>query len=170
MEYTQIGFTKKAHGVKGELKIAIDEIYEDIFLSADRVFIEVRGAKMPFFIENIRGGGELIVHFEDITNKDQVIHIQSKGVFLPAAELPASIEVEDDGLEYGFLEGFTIHDKNTGEVGKIEEVIDMPQQEMAIVTYKNKEILIPLNDHIIASISEAKKTVLMDLPDGLLDL
>jgi 16S rRNA processing protein RimM len=170
MEYIQIGFTKKTHGVKGELKIVIEEVFEDIFLEADRVFIEVRGNKMPYFIQNIRGEGDLIVLFEDITNKDQALVIQSKPVFMPAAELPASIEVPDDGLEYSFLEGFVLTDKNTGEVGTIEEVIDMPQQEMAVVVYKNREILIPLDEQIIVTISEAKKTILMDLPDGLLDL
>lgn len=170
MEYIQIGFTKKTHGVKGELKIIIEEVFEDIFLEADRVFIEVRGNKMPYFIQNIRGEGDLIVLFEDITDKDQALLIQSKPVFMPASELPASIEVPDDGLEYTFLEGFVLSDKNTGEVGTIEEVIDMPQQEMAVVVYKGREILIPLDEQVIVTISEAKKTILMDLPDGLLDL
>ena len=85
MEFTQIGFTKKTHGVAGEIKIAIEEVYEDLFLEADRVFLEIKGAKMPFFIENIRGGGELIVHFEDVKNKEEAWLLQSKGVFLPTA-------------------------------------------------------------------------------------
>jgi 16S rRNA processing protein RimM len=170
MEYIQIGFTKKTHGVSGELKIAIDEVFEDLFLSAERVFIEVKGNKMPFFIENIRGGGELIVHFEDITNKDQALLIQSKGVFLPSSEVPASLEIADDSLEYSHLEGFSIIDKEAGVVGTIEEVLDMPQQEMALIVFKNREILIPLNDALILKIDKKQKTVHVELPDGLLDL
>lgn len=170
MEYIQIGFTKKTHGVSGELKIAIDEVFEDLFLSAERVFIEVKGNKMPFFIENIRGGGELIVHFEDITNKDQALLIQSKGVFLPSSEVPASLEIADDSLEYSHLEGFSMIDKDAGIVGTIEEVLDMPQQEMALIVFKNREILIPLNDALILKIDKKQKTVHVELPDGLLDL
>jgi 16S rRNA processing protein RimM len=170
MEFTQIGFTKKTHGVKGELKIAIEEPFEDLFFEADRLFIEVKGSKMPFFIQQIRGEGELIIQFEDIDNKDKALLIQSKPVFMPTAEVPASIEAPDDGLEYGFLEGFAMSDKTIGEVGAIEEVIEMPQQEMAVVTYKGREVLVPLNDNLIVTISEAKKTILVDLPEGLLDL
>ena len=170
MEYIQIGFTKKTHGVSGELKIAIDEVFEDLFLSAERVFIEVKGNKMPFFIENIRGGGELIVHFEDVTNKDQALLIQSKGVFLPSSEVPASLEIEDDSLEYSHLEGFSMIDKEAGVVGTIEEVLDMPQQEMALIVFKHREILIPLNDALILKIDKKQKTVHVELPDGLLDL
>ncbi len=170
MEFTQIGFTKKTHGVKGELKIVIDEPYEDLFFEADRIFIEVKGAKMPFFIEQIRGEGELIILFEDITDKDKALLIQSKPVFLPTAELPASIKIVETGLEYGFLEGFILADKTLGEIGPIVEVIEMPQQEMAVLMVKNREVLIPLNDGLISTISEAKKTILMDLPEGLLEL
>ncbi len=170
MEFTQIGFTKKTHGVKGEIKIVIEEPYEDLFFEADRIFIEVKGTKMPFFIQQIRGGGELIIQFEDITDKDKAIPLQSKGVFMPSAELPASIEVVDNGLEYGFLEGFVLTDKTLGEIGPIEEVVEMPQQEMAVLTHKGREVLVPLNDDLIVTISEAKKTILMDLPEGLLEL
>lgn len=170
MEFTQIGFTKKTHGVAGEIKIAIEEVYEDLFLEADRVFLEIKGAKMPFFIENIRGGGELIVHFEDVKNKEEAWLLQSKGVFLPTAEIPASLEAPDDGLEYGDLGGYTMIDKEVGEVGVIEEILDMPQQEMALIRYKKREVLIPLNEELILDIDEKKKQVMVDLPEGLLDL
>ena len=170
MEYIQIGFTKKTHVVTGELKIAIDEVFEDLFLSAERVFIEVKGNKMPFFIQNIRGGGELIVHFEDVDNKDQALLIQSKGVFLPSSEVPASLTIDDDSLEYSHIEGYTMTDKNAGIIGVIEEVLDMPQQEMALIKFKNRDILIPLNDALILKIEKKQKTVHVELPDGLLDL
>jgi 16S rRNA processing protein RimM len=46
----------------------------------------------------------------------------------------------------------------------------MPQQEIAVVVYQNKEVLIPLNEKLIVSIDEDKKVILMDLPEGLLTL
>jgi 16S rRNA processing protein RimM len=45
----------------------------------------------------------------------------------------------------------------------------MPQQEMAFLDYRGREVLIPLNEQLIISIDETQKHILMDLPEGLLD-
>lgn len=170
MEYTQIGFTKKTHGIAGELKVFIEEPYEDIFLEADRVFLEIRGAKQPFFIESIRGAGDLIVKFEDIKVREDAILLQSKPVFLPAAEIPDDLDASEPEPEHAGLTGYLIEDKTAGTIGHIREVIEVPQQEMAVVQYQGREILIPLNPLFIQKIDHKAKIVRMDLPEGLLEL
>jgi 16S rRNA processing protein RimM len=172
IEYTQIGFVKKAHGTTGEIKVAVDEVYEDLFLSAKRVFVDMRGTKMPLFIQQVRGAGEWIVQFEGYKNRDQIMLIQSRAIWLPASEVPADValEADEDELLYGYLVGYMLADKHTGDVGVIEEVLDMPQQEMAVIQYQNREVLIPLHDTYIITIDKTKKRVFADLPEGLLDL
>ncbi len=170
MEYAQIGYTKKTHGIGGELKVFIEEPYEELFLDSDRVFLEVRGTKQPFFIEHARGGGDLIVKFEDINVREDALLLQSKGVFLPASEVPEIVEPEGEGLQYGHLAGYLIVDESAGEIGPVEDVFDLPQQEMALVHYQGREVLIPLNPAFIRSVDDAGKRVLMDLPEGLLSL
>ena len=170
MDYIQIGFTKKTHGVAGEIKVAIDELYEDLFLEADRVFIEMKGAKMPFFLESVRGGGELIVHFEDVKNREEAYLLQSRPIFLPVSEVPASLSLAEEVLEYAYLEGYTVIDIHAGVLGEIEEVLDMPQQEMALIRYQGKDILLPLNENLIELIDEKKQQITVNLPEGLIDL
>jgi ribosomal 30S subunit maturation factor RimM len=41
---------------------------------------------------------------------------------------------------------------------------------MAFLKYKGKDVLIPLNAQLIVSVDKTAKTVLMDLPEGLLDM
>ncbi|MEM6699798.1 MAG: hypothetical protein AAF599_15455 [Bacteroidota bacterium] len=55
-------------------------------------------------------------------------------------------------------------------IGVIEEVIEMPQQEMAVINYKDKEVLIPMNEDFILEILEEEKILKVELPEGLLDL
>lgn len=169
MEFTEIGHTKKCHGIAGELKISIEEAYEDLFLSAERVYIEVRGAKLPYFIEQVRGGGELIVRFEDINNRDKAIPLQSKSVYLPTAEIPASIKPVET-QQYAYVTGFLMVDRTAGEIGTIESIIDLPQQEAALIVYKGNDLIIPLHDHWIISIDKKAKRIFADLPEGMLDL
>jgi 16S rRNA processing protein RimM len=172
--YVIIGRTRKAHGLTGELKISIEERYLEDFLKCERIFIEVKGVKIPYFIENIRGGGEIILHLEEVNNRDAAIALQSRDILLREQDiLPEhlrEIEVEDDdGLEYAFIQGFLLLDKSLGSIGTIKEVLEMPQQEMAFLDYKGREVLIPLNDQLILEVDETRKQILMDLPDGLLD-
>ena len=170
MEYTQIGFTRKTHGIAGEIKIVIEEPYEDIFLEADRVFLEIKGNKQPFFIESIRGAGDLIVKFEDIGVREDALPLQSKPVFLPAAEIPADLDVSEPEPEHAGLTGYLLVDQNAGEIGRIEEIMEMPQQEMAVVQYRGKQVMIPLNEQFLLRVDHAGQKVLMDLPEGLLEL
>ncbi|MFN0012934.1 MAG: ribosome maturation factor RimM [Saprospiraceae bacterium] len=171
MNYVQIGFTRKTHGVAGELKIVIEEPFEDLFLDADRVFLEVKGAKMPFLIKSVRGGGDLIVLFEDVANREEALSLQSRPVFLPESEIPEEVILDQpDPREYGYLIGFVINDRTAGEIGTVQDVLELPQQEMAVVNWKGKEVLVPLNKAFVVSIDLKRKEVVTDLPEGLLSL
>lgn len=175
IQYVNIGYTKKAHGIGGELKLFIEDRFLEDFLKNERIFVDVKGTKVPFFVASVRGKGEMILKLEEVDNRDAAFALQSREVFLREQELipdhAREMEIEEEeGLEYEYLAGFSIIDKNTGPIGVIGEVLDMPQQEMALLTYKNREVLIPLNALLISAIDEKKKTVLMDLPEGLLDV
>jgi 16S rRNA processing protein RimM len=165
----QIGYTMKTHGVAGEIKVAIEPGYEDIFLEKDRIFLDLKGQKIPYFIQSIRGEAAFIVKFEDIKNKEDAAGLQSKGIFLPEAEV-ADAEPIVETTPYGHLVGYLLRDKTVGDIGTIEDVIDLPQHELAAVTYKGKEVLAPLHKHFILNINEKQKTVLADFPDGLFEL
>lgn len=173
--YVQIGYTKKAHGLNGELKLVIEDRYLEDFLKNERIFLDVKGTKIPYFVANVRGKGEMILQLEEVNSRDVAFVLQSREVFLREKDLipehQRELEVpEEETLVYQYVTGFTLIDKTAGEVGKIDEVIEMPQQEMAFLTYKGREVLIPLNEQFIRSIDKTAKTVHTDLPEGLLDV
>lgn len=170
MQYTQIGTTKKSHGVHGELKVEIEEAYEDVFLEADRVFLELRGTMQPFFIESIRGQADLIVQFDDVHTPEAARLLQIRGIFLPTEEVPQILESEPEGPEYSRVAGYLIVDTQLGEIGTIRDVLEMPQQELAAVDYRGREILVPLNPQFVQRVDDTAKRVLVNLPEGLLAL
>lgn len=171
-KYIQIGYTQKTHGLKGELKLTIEEPYLEDFLKNERLFVEVKGTKIPYFIENVRGAGAFILKLEDVDDKDAAYGLQSRPVFLREQDLipetQRELTIDTETLEYQYLTGYVIEDANGGIVGEIEEVLDMPQQEMAFLKYKGKDVLIPLNTHFIVRVDESAKRVVMNLPEGLL--
>lgn len=168
-DYIEIGYTQKTHGVKGELKFFVEDPFFDLIFEKNRVFLDIKGVKVPYFIKEIRGADGHIIHFEDVPNREAALLLQSRKMFLPASEIPADLELEPETLEYAGLTGFLLVDAQAGPIGSIEAVLEMPQQEMALVRYKGRETLIPLNAHFIKSVDTKRREVLVDLPDGLLD-
>ncbi|MBK6275404.1 MAG: hypothetical protein IPF58_12250 [Saprospirales bacterium] len=76
--------------------------------------------------------------------------------------------LEDD--PYQEIVGFKMVDKTHGELGKIEKIIELPQQYLAQIFQEKKEILIPLNNTFIQKIDIKSKTVSIHLPDGFLEV
>lgn len=174
-QYINIGYTKKTHGIGGELKLVVEARFLEDFLKNERIFLDVKGVKVPYFVANVRGKGEMILKLEEVDSRESAYALQSREVFLREQDLipdhAREFEVEpEETLEYEHLAGFLLIDKTAGEVGRIEEVLDMPQQEMAFLQYKGREVLIPLNGQFITSIDEKGKKILMDLPAGLLEM
>jgi len=170
--YVNIGYTKKAHGLAGELKMHIEAAFLEDFLKNERIFLDVKGTKVPYFIANVRGTHDLIVELEEVDNRDVAFALQSREIFLREQDLLSDqereIETEDNRLMYERLVGYLLMDKTLGDIGPIAEVLEMPQQEMAFLSYKNQEVLVPLNEQLIVEIDDTAQRVLMDLPEGLL--
>ncbi len=171
MRYVQIGFTRKTHGIQGELKIAIEPPFEDLFFEVERVFLEIKGIKQPFFIKSIRGGNALIVAFDDVNSREQAALLQSRPVFLPEAEIPDTLlSLLEERSPYEEWVGYWLIDQQIGSVGPIQAVIEMPQQWMAVVAYQGREVLVPLVPAFITAVDSAERRLMMDLPEGLLTL
>ncbi len=166
-----IGSTKKPHGLKGELKLYVEERYVEDLMNAEILMIDIKGRPTPFFIEDIRFGNNIIAKFEDVNTPEAAMSIANKEMSLRESDLipDDEREIEIETMPYEHCIGYTI--VNDGEkVGIIDNIVEYPQQEMAILNYKNKEVLIPLNQHFIKKVDDKNKVIEMILPEGLLDL
>lgn len=80
----------------------------------------------------------------------------------------ASRDEASNNLE---IRGFTVLLSDRGIVGIIEEIIQNPGQDLLrILSPEKREILVPLHSDLITGINKKKKTITMNLPDGLLEI
>ncbi len=166
----EIGFTKKPHGLQGEIKVNIRDKYLEDFLNAHCLFLNIKGSIIPYFVESIRSTKHVLVKFEEVDTISQAEQIAGKSILIQAKDLIPEEEkvLELDVLQYAFAESFMVIDVQVGKIGAILRVEEFPQQEMAFVEYNGQEVLIPLNDALIVSIDKTKKEIIMNLPEGLL--
>ena len=171
VNYIKIGKTQKAHGIKGELKLNIEDHFIEDLLEVEAIFLEINGQKVPYFVEEIQDGNILLIKIEGIENRTSAEQLMHKDLYMRREDIHISDEeIASGAMLYKFLEGFMIVDVEIGEIGVIEEVAEFPQQEMAYITFNNQTKLVPLNEVLIMEIDRDNKNVIMNLPDGLLEI
>lgn len=168
--YIQIGSLGKVRGTEGELKLFVEESYLQDMLDAGFLFVEVDGNKVPLEIASLREKQDMLVSFVGVDDPGTASRWASSPVYLPSDEV--SVENTPGSAEstYHEIEGFTIVDEQYGEVGEILEVREFPQQEMAVIEYSGREVLVPLNPVFIRRIDTNEKRIYTALPEGLLTL
>ncbi|MCL8007208.1 ribosome maturation factor RimM [Gelidibacter japonicus] len=164
-----LGKIVKKYSFKGELLIKLDtdepEIYEDL----ESVFIDLRNNLVPFFIESSQfHKSELLrVKFEDVDTEEDADALIKCDLYLPLEFLP---KLDDDKFYFHEIIGFTVEDVNFGKVGIVKAVNDSTAQALFEIDRDGIEILIPMNDAFIKKVDKKKKLIIVDTPEGLIDL
>ena len=163
-----IGYITKTKWLKGEVQLYF-EYDEPELLDLDVVFADFNGKMVPFFVSvcKMQPNNTGNIYFDDIDHIDKAQPLLKKKIYLPLNKMP---DRSDDDFHYNDLKGFIVSDETKGELGEIIEINEYPQQFVATISYQNKEIMFPLNEDLIVEIDEDEGTLLVDLPDGLLDI
>ncbi|MEO8884809.1 MAG: ribosome maturation factor RimM [Mucilaginibacter sp.] len=163
----KVGSILKTKGLKGEMQLYVDfDGLADIDFNA--LFIEIAGKLAPFFLESIKYQQKnAYIYLEDIDTIEKAAPLVKKDIYLPNKLKPRKRKAE---FTLKDLQGFTAIDENEGALGVITAIHEYPQQLIAAVTYKNCEVLFPLNEEIITGIDVVKEILTVDLPEGLLEI
>jgi len=164
----RIGSVLKTKGLKGEMQMYVDFDNLDA-IDFNAIFIEISGKLAPFFVESIKYNQKnaAFLYLEDIDTIEKASTLVRKDIYLPNKLKPKKRKSD---FTLRDLVGFTAVDENEGELGEITAIHEYPQQLIAAVTYKNCEVLFPLNEEIIVAIDIVKEILTVDLPEGLLDI
>lgn len=164
-----LGKIAKKFSFKGEVLLYLDtdepELYEDL----ESVLVEINKNLIPFFIDNasLHKNDFLRVKFEEVDSEEEAESIIGCEIYLPLSMLP---KLEGNKFYFHEVIGFEIEDKRVGVFGKIVSINDSTAQPLFEVLNGEKEILIPMIDHFIIEIDRKNKKVIMDLPEGLIEM
>ena len=163
-----IGYITKTRGLKGEMQLFFE--FEDYLdLDFDVLFVEMNKKLVPYFVDNlkIQKNSTAYLNLEDVDHIDKAQPLIKKKVYLSLDKMP---ERDPDDFRYTDLVGYVVIDEQEGELGELIHVQEMPQQFMATVAFEEKELLFPLNDDLIVGIDPEEEVLVVNLPEGLVDL
>lgn len=168
-QFVEIGTIQRTHGVNGEFQVSWNNDFYLEEQNLESVFIEFDGIPIPFFISTIRTKGEdkAIIKFDDVDGVDVANEFVGMKLFLPEGE----IESDDDELLMSDLVGFTVISVHNQLVGKIIDYQEFQSNPVFTVTHQSgAEIMLPAVDDLIVEFNTESKTIVMEIPDGLIDL
>lgn len=164
-EVYKIGRLGKSHGVKGEISFQFDD---DIFdrVDAEYLVLDIDGILVPFFMEEYRFRNDTVclVKFCDIDTQQRAQELTGCDVYFPRA----LAEEGEEMPSLASLVGLCIIDTSSKKtVGRIAAIDDTTQN---ILFELEDGTLIPASDELIESININKKEIIMNIPNGLLDI
>jgi 16S rRNA processing protein RimM len=168
VEYFKIGKLVATYGYKGELILKHSLGKKTSLKGIQHIFTEEKkNSFIPWFIEStrIRNHDEVILKIEGLDAKETAAKLITREVWLTEADMQ-NFTAKTAPLK---LLGYAIFNFKK-EIGKILEVIDQPHQLLCRTEINKKEVLVPLNENTLKKIDHKKKAVMVELPEGLLDI
>ena len=164
----ELGKITKTHGLKGEVVLWLDVDFPEDYEDLESILLEERGELVPYFMGSYRlSGNRAIVKFEDIDTFEKAELMINLQAFLPLEDLP---ELDKNQFYYHEIIDYKVVDKNLGELGTVQTVHSMQAQDLLVMDYKGKEVLIPVISEIVFNADKEAKVLNVNLPDGLLEV
>jgi 16S rRNA processing protein RimM len=164
----ELGTIIRSHGIKGDMVIYIVMDDPSHFSGLKNIQINSGDALKAWKVTSIRfKEREATVHLQGIDDRNTSDLYLKKKVFVQKEDLP---EPGEKQFYIHEITGYTVTDKTLGDVGVINDVYELPQHPVLAVIYNEKEALIPASADFIVKIDRKNKIILMDLPEGLLDI
>jgi 16S rRNA processing protein RimM len=163
--YFKLGYISKTHGLKGEVTAVIES---DVLLEGATLFLDLKGTLVPYVIEKISGTTEKpFIKLEGIQSLEQASILKGSSIYMlksGRSKLKRGEFYDDEVV------GFKVKDKNLGLLGEVIEIQNQGSNRLLSIINKGKEILIPVQGPFITSINKSKKLILVELPNGFLDI
>jgi 16S rRNA processing protein RimM len=167
-QFVEIGAIQRTHGVSGEFQVVWNDDFYLEEQNLESVFIEFDGIPVPFFIVSIRSKGDdkALVKLDDVED----VNVANELVGLKLL-LPVDLVVQNDDLLLSDLIGYTLISNHNQLVGKIIDYQEYQSNSVfTIIHQSGAEVMIPATDELIVEVDTEKKTIIMEIPDGLIDL
>jgi 16S rRNA processing protein RimM len=165
-----LGHVSKTYSFRGEVIVYFDTNEPEAYQTLESVFVEINNKLIPFFIESIafdRKGNYARIKFEGTDSEEAAKRLLKKELFLPLSLKPES---DSDDFYLEDLIHYKVTDKVFGDLGTVTDVIDHPLNPIIQVEGKLGNALIPYNDTFIISTDNSTKSLIVEIPEGLLNL
>ncbi len=165
-----LGKILKPYGYRGFVRVAFFiSGLEKVLSEGKFIFIEWIGKPVPYLIQEILWDDDKTARlkFVDVESLDDASKLISRSVVLSEKSVPKRLLKSLESEELIDYKVFDIQNKLLGFVTGLDE---SGKQSILEVKLDEREFLIPFHEDLVKSINSKRKEIIVDLPEGLLDL
>jgi 16S rRNA processing protein RimM len=167
--YIAIARIARTRGNRGEVLADLYTDFPDRFSGLDEVFVEYpNGRRSSVVVEDAwKHKGRIVLKFKGIDDISSAEAFAGCWVMIPgdqAMALPDGTYFDHD------LIGCAVEDVQGNSLGIVKDVLRITENSLLEVKGSGKEYLIPAVESICKSISIQEKRIVVDPPEGLMDL
>ena len=161
----KIGKLSRVHGLKGALVVSGDNLESIEVKKKGFLFIEINNISTPFFISEVKMAGKnMVLTFDGIDTVEKAKPYIGKDVYGDEKNVSEKKNAATN------IEGYDLVDEVKGNMGKINELIDLPKQKFLSIDIDGEETLLPYTDVFVKKIDHKAKTDYYCAPDGMFDI
>jgi 16S rRNA processing protein RimM len=168
-ELHELGYFTKLHGYKGELTAYLDTEVLNDYQEVESIFVEVKGQIIPYFVETLssKTNKTVKVKLEGVDTEDQAKSLVKAKIFILKEDLS---ETDETRLELRSILGYEVTDHLKGNIGTVNQILELAGNPQLEIDFNGKMILLPLHEDFIKKIDNEGKKVEVEAPEGLIDL
>jgi len=160
-----VGRIGRAHGVLGEATIDVQTDDPDLRFKVGSKLTLDSGQELT--IKSSRWHNQiLLLGFEGVNDRNQIESLRDQ---LISSQVDLSALAPGE-YHYQQLIGCQVYLQNNDLVGQVSEVVKLPGQDLLSVDKNGSQVLIPMVKQIIISIDVLAKKIVVNPPEGLLDV
>ena len=160
-----VGRIGRAHGVLGEATVQVQTDDPDLRFKVGAKLILDNGKDLT--IRSARWHNQiLLLAFDGIIDRNQIEELRDQMI---SAEVDIT-SLSPGEYHYQQLLGCQVFLQSDELIGEVDEIVKLPSQDLLSVAKNGKKVLIPMVKKIIISIDILTKKIVVDPPEGLLDV
>ena len=181
-ELIVVGRLGRPQGIKGELTVEVRTDDPDDRFAPGRVLQTDPAERGPLTVESSRQQGRfLVVGFAGVADRNAAELLRDTLVLVPVADLPPLAE-EDEYYDTQLV-GLTAELPDGSVLGEVTDVLHLPGGDVLVVRREagreadaeadpeaGAEVLVPFVKAIVPTVDLSAGRVVVDPPEGLLDL
>ena len=160
-----VGRIGRAHGVLGEATVQVQTDDPDLRFKVGAKLILDNGKDLT--IRSARWHNQiLLLAFDGVVDRNQIEELRDQMI---SAEVDIT-SLSPGEYHYQQLLGCQVFLQSDELIGEVDEIVKLPSQDLLSVANNGKKVLIPMVKKIIISIDILTKKIVVDPPEGLLDV
>ena len=164
-----VGKIGPAHGLRGEVIVAPFTDQPDERFAPGAVLVAEPGDAGALTVESSRWQGKrLVVRFTGVADRGAAEALRGTELLIPAADRP-DLDDPDDFYDTDLI-GLAAATVDGRALGPVRDVVHAPAADYLVIEVDGQERLVPFLAAMVPSVDVAGGTVVIDPPEGLLDL